>query len=191
MRCCRQADGPRRTHLGAIVLTHGLVVPIVVVAVPGHRYKILVQCDEEVPLCSGAKGVRRAVHAKYVALAVQVRRRRRLVRTSRSRSDRLMQGVVLIVKSGAFSTTVRVDEVFQVAHMAVAEQAAGLYPILVAKECSANRLLLLLIDSRLEEPPHLVDTEHALVAIGAYAVAVAAAAGASEHRCALSDGAGD
>src|SRR5260370_29496700 len=110
MRCCRQADGPRRTHLGAIVLTHGLVVPIVVVAVPGHRYKILVQCDEEVPLCSGAKGVRRAVHAKYVALAVQVRRRRRLVRTSPSRSDRRMPAAVLFVESAPCSTTIRVSE---------------------------------------------------------------------------------
>src|SRR5258708_2290172 len=167
MRCCRQADGPRRTHLGAVVLTHGLVVPRVGVAVGGHRYKILVQCDEEVPLSSDAEGVRRAVHAKYVALAVQVRRRRRLVRTSRIGSDRLMQGVVLIVKGRAFSATVRVDEVFQVAHMAVAKQATGLDPILVSKECSANRLLLLLIDSRLEEASHLVETEHALVGISA------------------------
>ncbi len=100
MRCCRQADGLRRPHLGAVVLTHGLVVPIVVVAVPGHRYKILVECDEEVPLSSDADGRRRAVHAKCVALAVQVRRRRRLVRTSRSGSDRLMQGVVLITEEG-------------------------------------------------------------------------------------------
>src|SRR3979490_2680988 len=99
---CRQADRPRRTPLGAAVLTHGLVIPIVVIAVPRHRYKILVQCDEEVPLSSGAEGVRRAVHAKYVALAVQVRRRRRLVRTSRSGPDRLMQGVVLIVKRRAY-----------------------------------------------------------------------------------------
>src|SRR5258708_19702991 len=105
MRCCRQADGPRRTHLGAIVLTHGLVVPIVVVAVPGHRYKILVQCDEEVPLCSGAKGVRRAVHAKYVALAVQVRRRRRLVRTSRRTSDPLIQLLLPILNPPPFTTT--------------------------------------------------------------------------------------
>src|SRR5260370_15667120 len=167
MRCYRQADGPRRTHLGAIVLTHGLVIPIVVVGVPRHRHKILVPGDEEVPLSSDAEVIRRAVHAKYVALAVQVRRRRRLVRTSRSRSDRLMQGVVLIVKGRAFSATVRGHEVFPVAHMAVAGQAPGLYPILVAKECSANRFLLLLVDSRLEEAPHLVKTDHALVGIGA------------------------
>src|SRR5258707_15766277 len=102
-----------------------------------------------------------------------------------------MQGVVLIVKSGAFSTTVRADEVFQVAHMAVAEQAAGLYPILVAKECSANRLLLLLIDSRLEEASHLVETEHALVGIGPKAVAVAASAVAVGQRFALIDVARD
>src|SRR5258708_13946035 len=191
MRCCRQADGPRRTHLGAVVVTHGLVVPIVVVAVPGHRYKILVECDEEVPLSSDADGRRRAVHARCVDLAVQVWRRRRLVRTSRSGSDRLMQGVVLIVKRRAYSATVRVDEVFQVAHMAVAEQAAGLYPILVAQECSANRLLLLLIDSRLEEASHLVETKHALVTIGSRALPVPAAAVAVEQRFALSDDGGD
>src|ERR1700704_3298981 len=191
MRCCRQADGPRRAHLGAVVLTHGLVVPIIVIAIAGHSYEILVECDEPVPVSSDSVGRRRPIHAKYVALAVQVRRRRRLVRTSRSGSDRLMQGVVLIVKRRTYGATVRIDEVFQVAYMAVAEQAAGLDPILVAQECSANRLLLLLIDSWLEEAPHLVETKHALVGIGTHTVAVAAGAVAVEHRFALSDNGGD
>src|SRR5690606_12110266 len=148
MRCGRHADRAGGAHLIRAVLgAHLLVIPVVVLAVPRYLDEVLVALDKAVALGRriAAAVLHVLVNAEYVALAVQVRPGLGLVRGTRLRAYRRMQGVVLVVQCSAFAAAIRVDQVLDVTHMAIAEQATGLGPVDVTQEGGTNRLLVFLV----------------------------------------------
>src|SRR5690606_467865 len=142
MRRGRHADRAGSAHLIRAVLgAHLLVIPVVVLAVPRYLDEVLVALDKAVAL--GRRVAAAVLHvlvdAEYVALAVQVRPGLGLVRGTRFRAYRCMQGVVLVVQRRTLGAAIRVDQVLDVTHMAVTEQAAGLGPVDIAQEGGTDR----------------------------------------------------
>src|SRR5690606_35024546 len=162
MRCGRHADRAGGAHLIRAVLgAHLLVIPVVVLAVPRYLDEVLVALDKAVALGRRvtAAVLHVLVHAEYVALAVQVRPGLGLVRGTRLRANRRMQGVVLVVQCRALGATIRVDQVLDIAYVAIAELATGLGPVDVAQESGTDRLLVFLVDGRGKEAADFIHAE--------------------------------
>ena len=188
--CSRHPDRLGRTHFRrAILATHLLVIPVVMTVIPRHCHKILVPLDETVALggrvCGAVLDI--LVDTEHIALAVKIRPGRRLIRRSQFRTYCRVQGVVLVIKPGTFRATIRVYQILDIADVTIRKQPTRLHPVHVTQEGGTNGLLVLLIDRWRKEATNLIQTEHALVGVGAKLVAVAACTITGIGRLALID----